>query len=84
MVDEQRAAAIRAGQARARARGAQFGRPERIPQAIRARILREHRAGRPMTAIAAALTREGVPTARGAAAWSKNTIRRVIRAAEGP
>lgn len=34
-----------------------------------------------MTAIARDLTAQGVPTARGGV-WSKNTIRRVIRAAE--
>jgi DNA invertase Pin-like site-specific DNA recombinase len=77
------AARTRAALAAKKARGQRVGREPEIPEAVRRRILREHRAGRPMTAIAHDLTARGVPTARGAAAWSKNTVRRVIRAAEG-
>jgi DNA invertase Pin-like site-specific DNA recombinase len=84
MVDQQRSAAIRAGQAAARARGVHLGRQpgtSEIPSEIRARILREHAEAKPLKAIARDLTTDGIPTARGASAWSKNTVRRVVRAA---
>jgi DNA invertase Pin-like site-specific DNA recombinase len=84
VVDQQRSAAIRAGQAAARARGKWIGRPpssSEIPAEIRARILAEHAESKPLKAIARDLTTDGIPTARGASAWSKNTVRRVVRAA---
>jgi DNA invertase Pin-like site-specific DNA recombinase len=86
VVDQQRSAAIRAGQARARAQGKWIARPpgtSEIPADIRARILREHQAGRPLKAIARGLDEDQIPTARGAAAWSKNAVRGVVRAASG-
>jgi DNA invertase Pin-like site-specific DNA recombinase len=78
------AARTRAALQAKRARGERVGREPEIPEPVRRRILREHQAGEPMTAIARRLNAEQIPTARGAAAWSKNTIRRVVRAASGP
>jgi hypothetical protein len=42
---------------------------------VERRIARERKAGKSYAKIAAALKAAGVPTARGAAAWSPETVR---------
>jgi len=67
----------REGMAQRKAEGVRLGRPVELPDKVYRRVLAEHAAGRSMSAIAAVLTAEGVPTARGAS-WHASTIRRVL------
>jgi DNA invertase Pin-like site-specific DNA recombinase len=64
-----------------RAQGVRLGRPLAMPAKIRRRIRRDHEHGATLTAIAAALNREGVPTAHGGARWHPSTVRAALRAA---
>ena len=60
-----------------RAQGVRLGRPVALPDSVYRRIISDASEGRSLTSIAAELTDEGVPTARGAR-WHASTIRRVI------
>ncbi len=64
-----------------RAAGVILGRPRTLPQAVRDRIVGERAAGRSLRAIAADLTAEAVPTARGGALWHASSIRQIAEAA---
>ena len=64
-----------------KAQGVRLGRPTTMPDAVRARIRREHEAGRSLTAIAAGLNADAVPTAQGGQHWHPSTVRAAVRAA---
>lgn len=65
----------------ARARGQRLGRPRRTPDAVVARVV-ALAADRSPLQVARALSAEGVPTTRGAPAWSASSVRRVLRGHE--
>lgn len=62
-----------------KAQGVRLGRPQRVPDDVADRILREYRSGQRMTAIAQGLQADGVPTVRGGRAWYPSTIGGVLR-----
>lgn len=68
----------REGMAQRKAEGVRLGRPNEIDPAVRERILRMRADGMRVSHIARALSQEGVPTARGGAAWRSSTIVRVL------
>jgi DNA invertase Pin-like site-specific DNA recombinase len=68
----------REGMAQRKAEGIHVGRPRVLPVDLVARIVRERAAGATLRAIAEGLTAEGIPTARGRAAWSTSTIQGVL------
>ena len=61
-----------------RAQGVKLGRPAVLSPAVVKRIRKEHKAGRSLRAIAAGLTADAVPTARGGAIWQVSTIQKVL------
>jgi DNA invertase Pin-like site-specific DNA recombinase len=61
-----------------RAQGVVLGRPAVLPAQVVKRIRKERKAGKSLRAIAAGLTAEGVPTARGGAVWQVSTIQKVL------
>jgi len=61
-----------------RAAGVRLGRPQALPDDVVARIVAERGEGRTLTAIGAGLEADGVPTARGGAAWHASTVRAVL------
>ncbi|CAJ1504226.1 recombinase family protein [[Mycobacterium] holstebronense] len=61
-----------------RAQGVRLGGPSSVPLAVVARIIDGRARGESLTALAAGLNTEGVPTARGGARWYPSTIRAVI------
>ena len=63
----------------ARRNGTRLGRPVEIDQDLRLRIAREFHDGVSLSEIARTLTREGVPTARGASRWWPSTVQAVLR-----
>lgn len=63
-----------------RAQGVTLGRPVEIDSAVIKRIRREHKAGKSLRSIAAGLTADNVPTARGGPNWQVSTIQRVVKA----
>lgn len=68
----------REGMAQRKAEGVKLGRPVVLPDAIYRRILDEHTAGRSLNTIAATLTEEGVPTARGGRSWHASTVLAIV------
>ncbi len=60
-----------------RAQGVILGRPRELPADVLRRIRAERKAGRSLRAIAAGLTDDGVPTARGGDRWQPSTVQRV-------
>ena len=64
-----------------RAQGVRLGRPRTMPAKVRARIRREHEAGRSLSSIAARLNADAVPTAQGGARWHASTVKAALRAA---
>jgi DNA invertase Pin-like site-specific DNA recombinase len=62
-----------------RAQGVVLGRPRELPAVVLDRIREERATGRSLRAIADGLTADGVPTARGGAAWSSSTVQRVCQ-----
>lgn len=70
----------RDGMAQAKARGARIGQPRAIQPDVRERIHRERATGASLRAIAAGLTADGVPTARGGSTWSHGTVQAVLAA----
>ena len=63
--------------------GSQFGRKSNVAEDVLARIVRERAEGKGYQAIARDLTKDGVPTAQGAAKWAPNTVRTLLKR-EGP
>lgn len=63
-----------------RAQGIKLGRPVVLPPAVIKRIHKEREAGRSLRAIAAGLTADNVPTARGGPVWQVSTIQRIVAA----
>lgn len=61
-----------------RAQGVRLGRPVELPPDVIKRIRKEHKAGKSLRAIAAGLTADAVPTARGGAVWQSSTIQKVL------
>lgn len=70
--------ATRQGMAIRRAQGVRLGRPSQLSAELVARIVRDHDAGASLRTIAAALTGEGIPTARGGAQWTHSTVQAVL------
>jgi DNA invertase Pin-like site-specific DNA recombinase len=62
-----------------RAKGVVLGRPRELPVSVLDRIRSARSGGQSLRAIAAGLTADGVPTARGGAAWSSSTVQRVCQ-----
>jgi hypothetical protein len=62
-----------------KAQGVRLGRPPQVPPKVERRIARERKSGKSYAKIAAALNAAGVPTARGAASWSPETVRVVAQ-----
>ncbi|MHA3020886.1 recombinase family protein [Mycobacterium sp. BMJ-28] len=62
-----------------RAQGVTLGRPVEIDSAVIKRIRKERQAGRSLRAIAAGLTADNVPTARGGRSWQVSTIQSVVK-----
>jgi len=61
-----------------RAQGVRLGRPRTMPDEIRERIRTMRRAGKGLSAIAAELEAQGVPTARGGQRWYASTVRAAL------
>ena len=61
------------------AAGVRLGGPQMVPTPIVARIVGGRRAGCTVRSIAAGLTAEGVPTARGGAVWASSSVQAVLR-----
>lgn len=61
-----------------KAQGVRLGRPLQIPSPVVTRIRTERDAGRSLRTIAAGLSADGVPTARGGNTWSSSTVQRVL------
>lgn len=61
-----------------RAQGIRLGRPATLNADVVARIVNERNNGVGVRAIAAALNRDNVPTARGGAQWYPSTVQRVL------
>jgi DNA invertase Pin-like site-specific DNA recombinase len=61
-----------------KAQGVKLGRPRSIPADLRRRISRLHKQGASLTAIAAQLNEEGVPTSRGGRCWYPSTVRAAL------
>lgn len=62
-----------------RAAGVRLGRPSAVLREVVERIITERASGATLKAIANGLTTDGVPTARGGAAWSIGTVQSVLR-----
>ena len=75
------ASRTRDGMARRAAEGKLFGRPRTTTQQVRDRIITAARNGDPWTDIAAALTADGIPTARGGQRWYPSSVRSIAHAA---
>jgi DNA invertase Pin-like site-specific DNA recombinase len=67
------------GLAAARDKGVRLGRPQSLSADVVRRIVAERNAGRSLPKIAAGLTTDGTPTARGGATWYPSTIHSVLR-----
>lgn len=62
-----------------KAAGVRLGRPRALDDETLRRIVEEKAAGSTLSAIAAQLTADGVPTAQGGAKWHASTVRAVLR-----
>ena len=78
---ERRLIALRTREALAAKReaGVRLGRPSVLGDDIVRRIVDDRKAGKSLRVIAEGLTADGVPTARGGAAWSTSTVQAVLR-----
>ncbi|GMA40209.1 recombinase family protein [Mobilicoccus caccae] len=65
--------------AEARKRGVRLGRPPEIPDHVAARIRGRRAAGDSLRRIAADLTADDIPTARGGAVWSPSSVQTVLK-----
>ncbi len=64
------------------AAGVRLGRPRRLSQEVVDRIVAARDGGKGLTAIARALSEEGVPTAQGGARWYPSTVRAILESAD--
>lgn len=62
-----------------RAQGVKLGRPVVLSPAVIKRIHKERKTGRSLRAIAAGLTADCVPTARGGEVWQVSTIHKILK-----
>lgn len=69
----------REGLAERRADGVRLGAPQMVPAPIVAHIVGARRAGCTVRGIAAGLTAERVPTARGGTVWAASSVQAVLR-----
>jgi DNA invertase Pin-like site-specific DNA recombinase len=69
----------REGLAVRRDQGVQLGRKRTTPSDVVARVVREHREGKSLYAIARDLNKDAVPCAQGAAAWQQNIVRALLK-----
>ena len=67
--------------AQKRAQGVVLGRPRTLPEAVLRRIVSAKAAGQSLTAIAADLNRDSVPTSQGGRQWYPSTVRAVLGSA---
>lgn len=65
--------------AQKKAQGARLGPPRQVTPEVVDRIVAERTAGASLRAIAAGLTADGVPTARGGAVWQASTVVGVLK-----
>lgn len=68
----------REGLAAKRAAGVRLGRPSVLPAEVVRRVVDERAGGAILREIAAGLTADGVPTARGGAVWSTSSVQAVL------
>lgn len=73
----------REGLASRRAAGVRLGRPSSLPVEVVERIAADRADGVPLATIAADLTEDGVPTARGGAVWAKSSVQAVLAGQDG-
>lgn len=66
----------------AKGRGQRLGRPVSLPQDVRERIVAMRHEKATLAGIAAVLTAEAVPTARGGGRWYPSTVAHVLRSVE--
>jgi DNA invertase Pin-like site-specific DNA recombinase len=78
LISDRTRAALRAK----RAQGHRLGRPVRLPNVVRQRIVAERTAGETLTAIADRLSAEGVPTAQGGSRWYPSSVKAVLQSVE--
>jgi DNA invertase Pin-like site-specific DNA recombinase len=71
----------REAMAQLKARGVHVGRPESVPDDIRARIQELHRAGASFNSIAKRLTHDRVPTGQGGSRRRHNVVAKIAREA---
>ncbi|HEY3218141.1 MAG TPA: recombinase family protein [Candidatus Limnocylindria bacterium] len=64
-----------------RSQGVRLGRPRVVPEQTASAIRRRRMRGQTLAAIAAALNRDGLPTAQGCRRWYVSTIQSMIRSA---
>jgi DNA invertase Pin-like site-specific DNA recombinase len=69
----------REGLAVRRDQGVQLGRKRTTPSDVVARVVREHREGKSLYAIARDLNKDAVPCAQGAATWQQNIVRALLK-----
>jgi DNA invertase Pin-like site-specific DNA recombinase len=62
-----------------RAQGVKLGRPVVLPPAVNKRVHAERKAGKSLREIAAGLTADQVPTARGGDVWQVSTIQKILK-----
>lgn len=66
-----------------RAAGVRLGRPQALPDSTVARIVAKRSAELSLRTIAAGLTADGVPTARGGAVWQASSVKAVLESHAG-
>lgn len=71
-------ARTREGMAQRRAEGVHLGRPRSLPEAVVSRVVAERAGGLTLREIAARLTSDEIPTARGGAQWSTSSVQGVL------
>lgn len=71
-------ARTREGMAQRKSEGVKMGRPRTMDPSVIDRIARERQAGKNLSAIAEALTAEGVPTTRGGKRWYASTVKAAL------
>ncbi len=64
-----------------KAQGKRLGRPRTLPAEVTARVVSARDEGQTLAAIAEALNRDGVATARGGARWYPSTVKAVLTSA---